>query len=180
MNIATAERRAKRFMKKHNLIQSGWTFQYITSNRCFGICKYGSKEICLSKPLTEINNWEKVKDTILHEIAHALTPRQNHNHVWVAKAIEIGCNGKRCYGEEVKTPESKVLLCCPKCDRQSNVWRMPKRVKSCGKCSPSFTPHLIMTLKKNPKYMGDLRASYMTKMDKYNNICENQKSKKRN
>lgn len=39
-----------------------------------------------------LNNHEvHVIETILHEIAHALTPGNGHNHVWKEQARELGC-----------------------------------------------------------------------------------------
>ena len=38
---------------------------------------------------------EEVKNTLLHEIAHALVgPGHRHNRVWRQKAREIGCDAK--------------------------------------------------------------------------------------
>ena len=46
-----------------------------------------------------------IRDTILHEIAHALTPGQHHNDVWRRKATAIGCTGQRC---------AKIAICKPR------------------------------------------------------------------
>jgi hypothetical protein len=58
-----------------------------------------------------MNPIPKTRDTILHEIAHALTPGHNHDSVWRAKSIEIGCDGKRCYGSDVRAPRACGVCC---------------------------------------------------------------------
>lgn len=142
-------------LKKHGLDRQGWRFQYDNAKKRFGTCNYRKKAITLSRPLTMLNNEEHVRDTILHEIAHALCPRHGHDWVWRSKAIEIGCNGMRCFSsDEVVLPEPKYIGVCHKCGRVSKKNRMPKHAKSCGKCSPDgfsleFMFHYIL----NPKYI---------------------------
>ena len=100
MNLAHAQHLAESLMQSHGLIKQGWRFQFDTAKRRFGVCKYGSKIIGLSAPLTNANDDAQVTDTILHEIAHALTPGHGHDSVWKAKCVEIGCRPERCYTEE--------------------------------------------------------------------------------
>ena len=97
MDIFEAKRQAIYHMTKHNLIQTGWKFQLDTAKRRFGYCSYTRKIISLSQPLTTVNNEVEVLDTILHEIAHALTPKAHHGPIWMAKCIELGCRPVRCY-----------------------------------------------------------------------------------
>jgi predicted SprT family Zn-dependent metalloprotease len=53
----------------------GYKFKFDNAKRRFGYCSYTDKEISLSKPLCEynLNNFYQINDTILHEIAHALS-----------------------------------------------------------------------------------------------------------
>ncbi len=123
-------------MDKHGLLVKGWVFEFDNAKRRFGVCNYTDRVIGLSKALTELNDEEKVIDTILHEIAHALTPGQHHNHVWRAKAIEIGCNGNRCYNsKDVETPDSKYKAICSGCNKTHKKHKKPTRTSSCGVCS---------------------------------------------
>lgn len=55
-----------------------------------GKCVYDKKTILLNVHHLDIHPDVEIKDTILHEIAHALTPGHNHNEVWQAKAKELG------------------------------------------------------------------------------------------
>ena len=99
------ERELKQMTEKamydHGLIQDGWKFAYGRGKKTFGTCSFGKKEIRISKHLARVNTPERVKMTILHEIAHALVGRfHGHDAVWKAKCIEIGGNGERCYSSE--------------------------------------------------------------------------------
>ena len=81
----------------------------------FGMCSYQRGNptyfiITISKPLAELNDDETVKQVVLHEIAHALTPGHGHDTTWKQKCLELGGNGERCYNQlAVKTPKHKNL-----------------------------------------------------------------------
>jgi len=63
-----------------------------------GRCLYYSKTIKLSAPVLLMMPEHEIRDTILHEIAHALVgPGFGHSKYWKDTARRIGCTGKRCY-----------------------------------------------------------------------------------
>lgn len=100
---------------KHGLIKMGWKYKFNNNKSCCGVCKYHSKTIELSRNYinSKVTHKRDIKDTILHEIAHALCPGEQHNTVWKTKAIEIGCNGKRCSKGNFNTEKDyKWLLKC--------------------------------------------------------------------
>ncbi len=114
MNLAMAEFLAKDLMKEHGLISKGWTFKFDRAVSRFGQTKQSvnrstgriERTISLSKPLTEKRDEMKVRNTILHEIAHALVGVQHgHDIVWKRQAMAIGCDGQRC--SEI-APEERV------------------------------------------------------------------------
>ena len=122
MELRQANKLAIELMEQHGLLDKGWHFAFDRANKRFGSCQYYRKRITLSKPLTELNSVQEVRNTILHEIAHALTPGQNHNHIWRAKAQAIGCTGDRCYSsEKVTRPVLKYIAVCSSCKRQYRV-----------------------------------------------------------
>ena len=137
MKLFEAKVLAIKLMDLHGLLDKGWHFEFDNAKRRFGVCKYGVKRIGLSTSLTELNNVASVKDTILHEIAHALVGHKNgHNDIWRTKALEIGCNGERCYNsKEVITPEAKYEAVCVGCGHVHKKHKRPKNNASCGKCS---------------------------------------------
>src|ERR1700760_1168305 len=90
-------------MHQHGLV--GWTFRFDNARRRFGSCRYGSKLITLSRPLVYLNDVEQVRDTILHEIAHALAPGDKHGPRWRAACVKVGAIPKRCYTDDaVRSP----------------------------------------------------------------------------
>jgi len=117
MDLQEASSLAKELMRKHGLTTNGWSFVWIKAKTIHGICRYSSKFIGLSKPITEKISKKHVKNTILHEIAHALVGvGHGHDSVWRNKALEIGCNGKRCASVSLNGKLSgKYKAKCPKC-----------------------------------------------------------------
>jgi Zn finger protein HypA/HybF involved in hydrogenase expression len=98
--------------------------------------------------MTLLNSEQEVKNTLLHEIAHALVgPHHGHDRVWRAKALELGCNGSRCCEASVVIPSTKWEAECPGCRRV--VRRHRRRVASCGQCSGgSFNPRYQLDWKR--------------------------------
>lgn len=150
MDTQKAKNLAIELMEKHNLIREGWRFQFDNAKSRFGCCKYYPKLITLSRKLVELNEEDKVVDTILHEIAHALTPGEGHNEVWRKKAIEIGSSGNRCYSVEVVSPESKYIAKCKNCGFVYKREKMAIKNSSCGKCSRTYDHRLKLEWVLNP------------------------------
>jgi len=67
-------------MKQFHL--DDWTFEFDYEKVRFGCCFYRQRKISMSKLLVILNEENVVKDTILHEIAHALTPYNGHGTQW--------------------------------------------------------------------------------------------------
>ena len=93
MHPFDAQQLAVGLIQEHGLI--GWRFRFDHARRRFGCCRSSEKTITLSRPLTILNSCAQVRDTILHEIAHALTPGDGHGVKWRAKCREIGADPKR-------------------------------------------------------------------------------------
>ena len=144
MNLIEIQVEANKKMKQHGLTDQGWVFELDNSKRRMGVCKYTKKVIGLSKNLCVHATDEKVVDTILHEIAHALVgDGHGHDRVWVRKALEIGCRAERCYsaetafteeGREAVLLQAKYTMTCPSCGGSHAKHRKSKRNTACGKC----------------------------------------------
>lgn len=92
-----------------------WTVIVDDTVRAVGRCFSGQKKITLSRRYLYTCSEEQIKDTILHEIAHALVGAgHGHNEVWKAKAIELGAKPERCAAVSTK---HKYVLTCPFCNR---------------------------------------------------------------
>ncbi|HIJ11250.1 TPA: sprT domain-containing protein [Candidatus Woesearchaeota archaeon] len=144
MELHTAKLLARQLMDQHGL--SHILFKFDRSKRRLGSCRWKTStgacvHISLSKEITLLNSEEVVRNTLLHEIAHALTGHGNgHNWLWRRKAREIGCNAKRCSSTHVRT-EGRWRGVCPKCKTIFQRHRGGKGVNSiriCGKCGGEF------------------------------------------
>ncbi len=145
MNTNEAKQLAIDLMNQYGLLDKGWFFEYDNAKRRFGCCNYRQKKITLSKPLTELREESFVRNTILHEIAHAIVGGKNgHNHIWRAKAIEIGCNGERCSNDaQIK---GKWIGVCPNGHIRYRH-RKPIGSISCGTCSNVYDPQYAINFK---------------------------------
>jgi len=122
-----------------------WSVSTNKRKRAFGVCNYTHQKIELSEFLIPHMTDEAIKDTIIHEIAHALTRGHNHDYVWRRKCIELGGNGHRVGGDEkyknasesrqIIEKSAKYTLTCPVCGDSHGQHRKSKRSSSCGKCS---------------------------------------------
>lgn len=147
MELGSAKLLAEKLMKFHEL--HDWKFEFDSAYRRFGLCDYGRKVISLSKHLVVLNNEDSVKDTILHEIAHALTPGHHHDKTWKKKAIEIGCNGKRCFTEfDTVLTTPKYIATCKSCNKTYKRFKRFKYDSSCGYCG-------------GPRYNKEFKLEYI-------------------
>lgn len=99
-------------IQEYGLSTQGWKWNF--SNRltsAAGNCNYKKKIIKISTVYISKATEFEINDTILHEIAHALTPGHKHDNVWMSKAKSIGCSGSVCH--EVKMKTFEWLLRCP-------------------------------------------------------------------
>lgn len=101
---------AYELMAVHGLV--GWRVKLDHARRRAGQCDYGAKVISLSRHYVRYAETDHIRDTILHEIAHALVgPRHGHDAVWRQKAREIGCTANRCHTLNFST--SRWIMRCP-------------------------------------------------------------------
>ena len=124
-------------MAEHNL--HDWTFVWSNAKRVMGSCNYSKKVIKLSAVASPLRDIKEVKNTILHEIAHALVGiGHNHDYVWTMKALEIGCNGDRCSSDEINI-QAKYMVKCD-CGQVHRAHRKPKREHWCRCKGRAFNP----------------------------------------
>lgn len=126
--------------KTYNLNKLTWTFKgFDRSVRRLGAC-YSTKEISLSKKMTENRTKEEVKTTIIHEIAHAIDIEirgySNHDEHWKMVAIEIGHSGNRVsvLSEETISKTYKWVAVCPTHGVLGGWARKPSKGKICTRC----------------------------------------------
>jgi len=124
-------RKAEDLLATHRLKK--WTFAFDHSTRRAGCCNYRDKCISISFNLARNASDADIRDTILHEIAHALVGKKhNHDVVWKAKAKEIGCSGERTH-RLVFSPPRYHVSCENKCWKQTAERRTPRLIcRTCG------------------------------------------------
>lgn len=146
MELVKAQKLALELMETHKL--TGFSFGFDRSKDRFGRCNYRSRTITLSKYLVSLNDESEVKDTILHEIAHALVPiGSHHNRVWKAKAKEIGARPERCGSERVIRPSGRYVAVCSHCKKVYNMHRRLQRQYSCTCGGKKFNTNFLLEFK---------------------------------
>lgn len=154
MDLNKASWMAKQLMKEHGI--GDWGFRFAKSVNNLGFCSYGRREIALSVSHTALGSEERVRNTILHEIAHALVgPHHDHDNTWRSKALEIGCDGQRCstVKPEERVEKRYIIVCSVHGTvGQKSMHVRGARPKSCGRCSPTFNPAFMLQTKLNPAY----------------------------
>src|SRR5436190_24197018 len=89
-----------------------WSFAFNRRKRDMGLCLYGSRVIQLSMHFILLNDNVAVRDTLLHEIAHALVgPGHGHDVVWKRKCLRIGARPERLC-KDVNMPEGRWQARC--------------------------------------------------------------------
>ena len=101
---------ATELMDAHGL--EGWRIKLDHARRRAGQCDFTNKTISLSRLYVRHADIDHIRDTILHEIAHALVgPRHGHDAVWRQKAREIGCTAARCHS--LSFARARWVMTCP-------------------------------------------------------------------
>lgn len=125
----------------------GTKFKWDKATSRFGSCRYKYNRnthryynfvITISYPLASRNEWEEVRNTVLHEIAHARTPGHNHDATWKRECLAIGGDGKRCYrnteqGGTVIAIPKKYIGTCPCCGQTFMRDRIRKGTYHCNR-----------------------------------------------
>ncbi len=110
-----------------------WRFRFDHSTRRAGCCNYHDKLISISFELARNAPDEDIRDTILHEIAHALVGKKhNHDSVWKLRAREIGCSGERTH-RLVFSPPRYHVTCENRCWKHTAERRQRRLAcRTCG------------------------------------------------
>jgi len=130
MDAHDAREMALELMERHGLIRDGWRFAWSRARRQLGCVQITEKKnrstgkritiktLRLSRPHAETCDEPAVRDTVLHEIAHALVGMEHgHDAVWKAKCVEIGARPERLAGEDASPGGHKYFIVCGVCEQ---------------------------------------------------------------
>lgn len=164
MDINRAKQVGEELMRKNLDLPMFWHLEFSNSRRTFGCCQFKKlvfkgTELTLpdgviipSKPLVEWNPESELRDTILHEIAHALCgPGVGHSKAWKETAKRLGCRPQTCFDStQVILPPRRYIAKCPNCGRQREFDAI--KVISCGRCdNKKYNPKYRMVFRNNPR-----------------------------
>jgi predicted SprT family Zn-dependent metalloprotease len=139
MTLDRARELAEELIEQHLNCRSGkrpWRLVFDHARRRLGQCDYIEREIHLSTPLTLANEEHIIRNTILHEIAHALAPiGAGHGPAWKRVCLEIGALPVRCRPiADITMPAAPYVLECPSCGAEYPRYRRPKGLFMCTPC----------------------------------------------
>lgn len=148
-------------MQQHGLTEDGWQFKWSNAKRQLGRASIRRKKqhhfgpvveiktISISRHLVELNPASEVRETILHEIAHALAGLEHrHDEVWKATCRQIGAKPQRLADEQVRTVKPRYIVRCGTCNK--DLQKRHRRV-SPGVLNESYCFHC------GPDTMGKLQ-----------------------
>ena len=117
-----------------------WTFGFDTAKRRAGRCDFRERRITLSRYLASRYDDATNRQTLLHEIAHALAGHAaGHGPHWRRIARAIGYTGGTTHDGEIAREHAKWVGVCP-AGHEVFRFRRPdaRRQHSCARCSPRF------------------------------------------
>ncbi len=135
MDFDDAANLAKSLIAEHKLRR--WVFVFNRGKRTLGLCDYSRRRIELSMYFVAHNDEVAVRDTVLHEVAHALAgEKAGHGPKWRAVCRRIGAAPKRLDHEAVM-PRGHWVATCPTCGESHTRFRRPPLgrhyfCRSCG------------------------------------------------
>ncbi|MCL2639231.1 MAG: SprT-like domain-containing protein [Phycisphaerales bacterium] len=136
MEFGVAERMGRELIAGHGLRE--WRFGWNRRKRALGLCRYREKRIELSLYFVRDNDERMVRETILHEVAHALAgEKAGHGVKWRAMCAKVGCKAERCDKGAAVMPYGRWRGRCVGCGKEYWRHRRPMRgakywCRTCG------------------------------------------------
>lgn len=100
---------ARKMLRDNGL--RGWTVKVSRGRRTIGLCSYLDKTIYISKYHLDNDSYDDVRDTIIHEVAHALNPRDGHGAEWRKTSISLGGTGNQYHTHASSYPSKWTTTC---------------------------------------------------------------------
>lgn len=133
---------ARSLMQLHGV--GHWHLELDRARRRAGQTDHRRRRITLSRHLMSLYSEAEVRETILHEIAHArVGGKHGHDAVWVAEARRLGASGRRLTDADAPRLRGRWVGVCP-AGHEVDRMRRPRRPASCARCAPRFClTHLL-------------------------------------
>ncbi|GAA1644624.1 SprT-like domain-containing protein [Microbacterium flavum] len=129
----------------HTHLDASWTFAFDNAKRRAGACDYTRGRITVSRYLAARYDDETNRQTLLHEVAHALAgARAGHGPVWKRTARGLGYTGGTTHYGETATELAPWVGVCP-VGHVAYRHRRATRATSCAVCSPTFDARFLFT-----------------------------------
>lgn len=116
-----------------------WAFGWDNARRRLGACHYSDCRITMSRHFVRMNGGAELRETLLHEVAHALVGRgHGHDATWKAMARRVGCRPVRCGRADM--PAGRIVATCGGCSR---IYRRHRVARAgvrhwCRRCGPAL------------------------------------------
>lgn len=142
MEIAEVLALARSLMAEHGV--GDWELALDRARKRAGLTDYARRRISLSRALMGLYDESEVRETVLHEIAHArVGPGHAHDAVWRAEARRLGASGRRLVPPEAPRVAGRWVGTCPAGHTVTRM-RRPSVPLSCSRCSRRFdVAHLL-------------------------------------
>lgn len=139
----SVQRMADALIAEH--LGAPWTFGFDNAKRRAGACDFARHRITLSRYLSARYDDHTNRQTILHEIAHALVGAEaGHNAQWKRSALSLGYVGGVTHHGETAEELAPWVGVCP-AGHIAYRHRRTTRPTSCAKCSPRFDSAYLFT-----------------------------------
>ncbi|MBW3068511.1 MULTISPECIES: SprT-like domain-containing protein [unclassified Actinomyces] len=142
MNLSEVLPLARLLMAEHGV--GDWSVSLDRARRRAGLTDHSRRRITLSRQLMALYDEAEVRETVLHEIAHArVGAAHGHDAVWRAEARRIGASGRRLVSERAPRVPGRWVGTCP-AGHTVDRMRRPALPCSCSRCARGFSAaHLL-------------------------------------
>lgn len=156
-DLSHVRREAEALIEDH--LDDSWSFAFDNAKRRAGACDYLRKRITVSRYLSARYDDDTNRQTLLHEIAHALAgPAAGHGAEWKRIARMLGYTGGVTHRGETANELAPWVGVCP-AGHIAYRHRRATRATSCARCAPAFDERHLITWRRREISAATRRAA---------------------